>query len=330
MKFIRLGMLFAFMLVATSAQAFELTRKVESFDFFVDYSGSMMQKFSKTDIYKGKKIDAAKAVLTKINKLIPELGYAASMHSFSPASTIVPYSSWDKNRMNVSIFALDSSQEIFERRTGIGDGLLKFSGEYINMISPSAILIVSDGGNNIGIDPVYEASKILGRNPQLCIHVISFAETEKDQELLNNIARLKPCSRIVSGLQLLSSDELAKQFVKEIFYNIEDTIVLHDVNFAFDSSKLDDNSKSLLNQVAQTIKNYAKPVVVEAWTDSSGDANYNKGLSEKRANAVKKYLESQGIPANMMTAVGSGESNKYSNETKEGRRLNRRTEIHFK
>ena len=70
-------------------------------------------------------------------------------------------------------------------------------------------------------------------------------------------------------------------------------------------------------------------VTLEGWTDSIGTDAYNKGLSQRRADAVKNYLIKQGIPAQNLLAVGMGKSFKYDNSTAEGRYLNRRVELIF-
>ena len=68
--------------------------------------------------------------------------------------------------------------------------------------------------------------------------------------------------------------------------------------------------------------------MVAGHTCNIGTDQYNQRLSERRANSVRQYLVSKGIDANRLSAVGYGESRpKYSNDTEETRRLNRRVEI---
>ncbi len=58
---------------------------------------------------------------------------------------------------------------------------------------------------------------------------------------------------------------------------------------------------------------------------------YNQNLSERRAYSVKDYLSTQGVPGSRITAIGYGESRpKASNDTPDGRQLNRRVEIHIR
>ena len=106
-------------------------------------------------------------------------------------------------------------------------------------------------------------------------------------------------------------------------------IVLRGVNFAFDSAKIDAASEGVLDVAADTLKECPNVAVrVEGNTDSVGTDAYNQGLSERRANSVLNHLTGRGVPASRLTAVGFGESQPIaSNDTAEGRALNRRVEL---
>ena len=69
-------------------------------------------------------------------------------------------------------------------------------------------------------------------------------------------------------------------------------------------------------------------LIVEGHTDNSGRDQKNMTLSQDRANAVRDYLIAAGINPDRITTVGYGSAKPVaSNETDEGRRLNRRIEI---
>ena len=71
--------------------------------------------------------------------------------------------------------------------------------------------------------------------------------------------------------------------------------------------------------------------MIEGHTDSQGGNVYNQGLSQRRANAVLRYLESHGIAASRLSHAGFGEEYPVAtNKTAEGRALNRRVEINLK
>jgi OmpA-OmpF porin, OOP family len=110
---------------------------------------------------------------------------------------------------------------------------------------------------------------------------------------------------------------------------VEQSFILRGVKFDFDSDRLTPAAREILNEVAATLQAYRNiDVELEGHTDSIGSDNYNLGLSERRANAVKVYLESRGVPGRRMRPVGYGQSRPIaSNETEDGREENRRVEL---
>jgi outer membrane protein OmpA-like peptidoglycan-associated protein len=69
-------------------------------------------------------------------------------------------------------------------------------------------------------------------------------------------------------------------------------------------------------------------LTIEGYTDSTGSAEFNQTLSEKRAETVGNYLVKQGLSSDFLTAKGLGMSNPVAdNSTAEGRKKNRRVEI---
>ena len=108
-------------------------------------------------------------------------------------------------------------------------------------------------------------------------------------------------------------------------------MVLKGVNFETNSAKLRPESTSVLDGVAATIQQcHCSKVDIRGYTDSVGKPEYNQKLSERRANSVKDYLESHGVPQGLLTAEGFGEENPIaSNKTAEGRAENRRVTVQF-
>ena len=106
-------------------------------------------------------------------------------------------------------------------------------------------------------------------------------------------------------------------------------IVLRGVNFAFDKSNIDGPSSVVLDAAADQLNECRNVAVrVEGNTDSIGTDAYNQALSERRAESVRGHLVNRGVSASRLSAVGYGESQPVaSNETDEGRALNRRVEL---
>jgi OOP family OmpA-OmpF porin len=213
----------------------------------------------------------------------------------------------------------------------MGDGFNVLAPEYANMARPTAVVLASDGASNVGVDPVAEVAAIYQANPGLCFHVVSFADTEEGQAVLDKIAGLKDCSVSVKGADLLADQKALNQFVADVFYGegVEDALVLHGVNFAFNSYALDAKAKGVLDEAASALKGKNVNITLEGWTDSIGSDAYNMKLSQNRASAVKAYLVEQGVPSSSINAIGKGKSFKFDNATEEGRYLNRRVEFIF-
>ncbi|HHH44555.1 MAG TPA: OmpA family protein [Gammaproteobacteria bacterium] len=101
--------------------------------------------------------------------------------------------------------------------------------------------------------------------------------------------------------------------------------------FAFDKAELSDAGKAYIREHRDELggdlaKVYS--ITVIGYTDSTGDAKYNLGLSERRAQAVRDYLVSLGVPADKMRVLGRGENDPIApNDSKEGRARNRRVEV---
>ncbi|NBF06354.1 OmpA family protein [Pseudomonas sp. Fl5BN2] len=119
--------------------------------------------------------------------------------------------------------------------------------------------------------------------------------------------------------------------VEEVVVVKEETIVIRDVHFHFDSAKLTEADKTKLNTIVTRLKQEAPTAQlrVTGYTDSVGRDAYNQKLSDKRAHSVVEYLINHGIPRSSFVSVaGAGESKPVAdNKTAEGRAMNRRTEI---
>ncbi len=102
-----------------------------------------------------------------------------------------------------------------------------------------------------------------------------------------------------------------------------------DTFFDFDKSVIKPEGQAKLDDLVSKTKGIALEVIIAVGhTDSVGTAEYNQGLSERRASAVKDYLVSKGIEKNRVYTEGKGEKQPIaSNSTSEGRAKNRRTEI---
>jgi outer membrane protein OmpA-like peptidoglycan-associated protein len=101
------------------------------------------------------------------------------------------------------------------------------------------------------------------------------------------------------------------------------------VLFASGQSALLPAAQASLDNVVSVLKaNPDRSIVVEGHTDSQGQRNYNMDLSQRRADSVRSYLVSHGIPSEIIRAQGLGPDRPVAdNGSAEGRANNRRVEI---
>ncbi len=121
-------------------------------------------------------------------------------------------------------------------------------------------------------------------------------------------------------------------FIKDIYLSpltVGEKMSLYNIFFETDSWEIQKASTGELDKLYTLLKeNPGLKVEIGGHTDSTGADSYNLQLSDKRALAVLKYLTERGIAANRLTYKGYGKDSPISeNDSSEGRRLNRRTEI---
>ena len=104
---------------------------------------------------------------------------------------------------------------------------------------------------------------------------------------------------------------------------------LYGIRFDFGKATIRSDAATVVRDVAKTMQvNPSWKLSIKGHTDSIGGVGYNFKLSEQRALSVKKALVSRGISANRLTSSGLGPSEpKSTNDTLQGRALNRRVEL---
>ncbi|HEX5420261.1 MAG TPA: OmpA family protein [Gammaproteobacteria bacterium] len=113
-----------------------------------------------------------------------------------------------------------------------------------------------------------------------------------------------------------------------------DSITLNmpgNITFRTDSAGLNADFYPVLNSVAQVLGEFDKTVIqVVGYTDSTGTAAYNQQLSVQRSASVGAYLRTRNISGDRIVEIGQGEQHPVaSNDTPEGRQLNRRVELNL-
>jgi outer membrane protein OmpA-like peptidoglycan-associated protein len=99
--------------------------------------------------------------------------------------------------------------------------------------------------------------------------------------------------------------------------------------FDFNSSTLQGGARQNLREFAESMNEFQETdILIVGHTDAKGADEYNQGMSERRVQSATDFLVQQGISANRIRTEGRGETEPIAtNETAEGRTLNRRVEV---
>jgi OOP family OmpA-OmpF porin len=358
-KLVLLALLVAMFSASVAVAAENYVRKVDNFIILVDRSGSMDEKYVGT---KDKKIVLAKALLERMNGMIPELGYMGGLNTAAPAGELQALEAYSNAGFGASLAKVPTL--IGANPTPLGTGLAALEPALQSAVGRNAIIIVSDGQENLG-EGSLKVAAALAEKYGVCFHTISFADSVNgNQPLLDAITALKPCGVGASAAQL-ADDAALKQFVQDVFYDkaaadpcaldddndgvnncidkcpdtikglavdangcaIADIVTLK-INFDFDKSDIKPEYYQELADFASYMRQQQSFTVVEiaGHTDSVGTDEYNQKLSERRAMAVRDYMVNElGMDDKLFSAVGYGESKPIaSNDTEAGRAENRR------
>ncbi len=168
--------------------------------------------------------------------------------------------------------------------------------------------------------------------------------TEVDQKSERGITEAKDQAKdasdqaVEAGSSAKAANELANKGLTEAemvrrdlenahkFKPVQEQTIL----FAFNSAKLTDEAKQQLDALVKTIGSMERFLIaVQGYTDTVGSPEYNLQLSERRADAVTRYLTmTHGIPLIRIYKLGYGEDSPAAeNTTREGREQNRRVEV---
>ncbi|MFA6979600.1 MAG: OmpA family protein [Ignavibacteriaceae bacterium] len=140
---------------------------------------------------------------------------------------------------------------------------------------------------------------------------------------------LDKCPNTPKGVQVDAEGCPMKKETVIVIKETESLVLSGDTNFEFNKSKLLPSAYAALEGIVVTMKDHPKyKWEIGGYTDGIGSVNYNKKLSKQRAQAIQDYLVSKGVAKSNLKIVGYGKTNPVAtNETVEGRSMNRRVEI---
>jgi OOP family OmpA-OmpF porin len=294
------------------------------------------------------KFHIAKDLVANLNQTVPPLNYKAGLVTFGKSSGstlgdgtadvvygLAPYQSAE---FATGLNSLERAGGTTPMDKGINATSQALSAES----GAVAVILVSDFWQ---INPKFVMNAVSELKAQhgdnLCLYPVKVGDSMESDSMIADMTGLGGCGKSVTAADIASPSAMANYVTEVLLEPIpqEKPIQYEKLSlsatalFDFDKAVLKEQGEVELHTLDEYIKSKGITVVdinVIGHTDSTGSAEYNQGLSERRAMAVKEYMVSEGIDASIIDASGEGESNPVAdNSTSEGQALNRRVDVHI-
>lgn len=260
---------------------------------------------------------------------------------------------------NVTLSALPGNKQIAKVNTDKITGILKQqlkSGKYLVIITAPGFIAYQDTINHMKNDTLYVNLK---STPVFSVHVID-SETKANVVAEITINPISTTSKSifkketdnVSGIistmlevgkykvnataegYLYSQDEVDFTKTDTLMISLkpihaEIKMIIKNLFFELNSAVIQNTSEPALEELAQFMtKNPKVKIQIVGYTDNKGASQYNQRLSQNRANSVRDVLILKGIDPSRITCLGKGSNDPIAtNDTEEGRAINRRVEF---
>lgn len=190
--------------------------KVDNFVLFVDQSGSMYAPHAERGEVKE---ILAKRTLLELNQEVPTKFCClnSALDLFAPFEEVKAPYVYDQASLATRIGWIPDSQPIALRLTPMADGFDSLKPVVTDLKGKTAVIVVTDGGSNTGGDPIEAARALVAAKPGTCIHVVSFADSERGREINAALAKITPECRSVEGSEVLGNGPKMQQFAKDVF-----------------------------------------------------------------------------------------------------------------
>jgi OOP family OmpA-OmpF porin len=311
----------------------------------------MQDQYGKTGM---KKIDLAETMFKERAARVPELDWNAGLYVYTPWKSFYEMQPFNKMAFAEAIDKMKAYKPSISYKnqpTPLGDGIKKLDPILAKLSGETAVFIFTDGQFTLTgskIWPVPAAKEIASKH-DVSFYIISSAETPKGKKLVNDLAAVNASSRVVTFDTILARPEymtgaiyavrdralVETQLVSKVV-GVELNSILFDFNSADIRPEYHDKLDALAKFLEENPESYA---VIEGFADATGDPTYNLLLSRQRAESVKNYLMEKEIfsaaEANisaiaekrLVTTWYGPAVSEATNETAEGRQLNRRVRI---
>jgi len=329
----------------------EVVKVADNFIVLFDASGSMQDQYKFTG---QKKIELAKQIYEGRVARLPDLDWNAGLYLYTPWKSFYEMQPFDKEAYLEALDQLAAYQPSIRYKnqpTPLGNAIKNLDPILAKLSGQTAVFIFTDGQFTLSQPKIYPvpAAREIASKYDVSFYIISSAQTPKSEKLVNDLASVNTSSRVASFDTVLSRPE----YTTAALYMVRDRAIveteliskvvgveLDNILFDFDSAAIRSGYHDELDGLAKFLEEKPEAyVVIEGFADSTGDPKYNLDLSRRRAESVKNYLMQNytflageamvpNIAEKRLVTVWYGKDLPVaSNDTAEGRQLNRRVRL---
>ena len=329
----------------------EVVKTADNFIVLFDASGSMQDQYGYTG---QKKIELAKQIYEGRVARFPDLDWNAGLYLYTPWKSFYEMQPFNKEAFLEALDQLAAYQPSISYKnqpTPLGTAIKNLDPILAKVSGTTSVFIFTDGQFTLSEPKIYPVAAAweMASKYDVCFYIISSAQTPKSEKLVRDIAAVNTCSRAVTFDAVLSRPEYTtaalymvrdKAIVDTELVSMVVGIELDNILFDFNSTAIRSEYQDQLNALAKFLKNTPESyVVIEGFTDSTGDPKYNLALSQRRAESVKNYLMQTEIFSAAEANINAVAEQRLvtlwygkdlpvaSNDTAEGRQLNRRVRL---
>ena len=281
--------------------------------------------------------EIAKTFLEDRNNRLPDLGYNMGIYLYTPWTSVYPMQAYDKQKV------ADALQTLPDKPDGVTylvEGLKNLNSTLENLSGHTKVFLFTDGSytKTDVREPSYYA-KELAENYDICFYIISSANSEVNEKMLERVSSYNPCSRVIPFDAYITRPEynsgalyVVRSTLKIVTLNDQKVVGLKTDNILFKHNKHDLQPVFYqeLDEIGQFVAKHPESyIVLHGYTDDVGSQTYNLALSRKRVESVYSYLTGDlGVSHARVITMWYGKANPIaSNSNSTGRALNRRVEI---
>jgi len=314
----------------------DFIRTADNFIILFDSSGSMKEFINKGT--KETKYDVVRKILGERQKVLPDLGYNAGLYLYTPFQEVYPMGPYDPAKFAAAIDSLPAEPK---GRTPLPEGIREIGPVLEKLSGKTAVFIFSDGTFNKLTDVKLpeDYTQELAQQHDVCFYMISSATTWQSEKRIGDMAKANACSRVIPIEAFVNNPG----YMTGALYTVKASAVVETTTeariaglraqnglFTFNKSDIRPEFQSELDEVGTFLQNNPNAyVMLVGYTDGIGSAEYNLGLSKRRADSAANYLMTRhNINQERIVVNYYGKANPIaSNDTDQGRAQNRRVEI---